>query len=108
MPILVLAFATATLGIGVFLLLTALYPRRTGVTRYCRKCRYNLTGLASTVCPECGADIQAPTAILTGDRTIRRARLAAGITLTILAAAIGTTFAIGYARGIDWYIYRPT
>ncbi len=33
-----------TLVAGLFIL-TALFPRRTGQTPFCRKCRYNLTGL---------------------------------------------------------------
>jgi hypothetical protein len=54
---------------GVLLLLFGLYGRRINDHLYCRKCRYDLSGLGArpSRCPECGAD-------LTRWRAVRKCR----------------------------------
>jgi hypothetical protein len=42
--------------VGVLLAAIALRGRRVGDVPYCRTCDYNLTGLESPRCPECGSE----------------------------------------------------
>ena len=44
---------------GVVLLIIAAIPRKVGDAPHCRKCQYNLTGITSQRCPECGRNIDA-------------------------------------------------
>jgi hypothetical protein len=50
----VLLSASLAFG-GLAVLLKGLYPKPIGMAPHCPKCGYNLTGVASEICPECGA-----------------------------------------------------
>ena len=51
-----IAFATL-LAAGCFLFIYGLRGRRVGSESRCGQCKYNLTGLTSAQCPECGATV---------------------------------------------------
>jgi hypothetical protein len=93
---------------GLFLLISGIRARRTGTTPHCRRCTYILTGLAAARCPECGADVSDPTAIVVGTRVIRRGRLGVAVALLGLVVCGVVTLAIGHFQKIDWYTLRPT
>lgn len=44
-------------ALGLALLIVGLRGRRIGDAPHCRQCKYNLTGVPSTRCPECGHDL---------------------------------------------------
>ena len=93
--------------LGLMLLITALFPRRRGKTPYCRRCRYNLTGIESKRCPECGTPLSVRGAVLHGERR-RRPRLA----ILGLVVLLGGTGPLGvrtyrWAKSVRWYSYRP-
>lgn len=94
--------------LGLLLLLRGLRPAREGDTRYCRRCRYNLTGSTGHRCSECGADLTRPGAVLVGQRRIRRGRVWIGSLL--LAAGLGGAVPVGVAtlRSFDPYTLKPT
>lgn len=98
--------------LGVFLTLTGLFPKRHGDTPYCHGCRYNLTGTdlhaEAARCPECGSWLLQPGAVVVGERRMRRARVALGITcLAVGVVPLGTALA-GYLLSVEWYAYKPT
>jgi len=106
---LVVSVSLAALWVtGAWLLFTGLRPQRLGSTPFCRRCGYNLTGLSGSRCPECGADVTQPGAVLVGERVVRRGRVAVGLAALLLAMAGGTAIGIGAARGVDWYKLKPT
>ena len=96
-----------TLVAGLFIL-TALFPRRTGQTPFCRKCRYNLTGLARKRCPECGEKLSSMNAVIIGSRTVRRPRLFTGLAILLLAAGVFGAWGIPALKNVRWYSYYPT
>ena len=104
-------FAFLTL-VGVVLTLKAVFPKRVGETPYCRKCRYNLTGTdlaaADARCPECGAYVTRPNAILRGERRVRRGRLAVAVACLLLGAVPLGLFGYGAVKKVRWYSYYPT
>ena len=58
----------AALVVAVILLIRMLgRPRRRGNTPHCARCEYNLTGLTSDRCPECGTEM-IPANIVYGER----------------------------------------
>lgn len=61
-------------GVGILLLVLGLRPRRRGTEPHCAACDYNLTGVASDVCPECGTE-RSPANVVHGER-YRRPQLA--------------------------------
>ncbi len=64
----------ALLAVGILLLRMLSRPRRRGTTPHCARCEYNLTGLTSDRCPECGTEM-IPANIVYGEK-IRRPWLA--------------------------------
>jgi hypothetical protein len=88
---------------GVMILL-GLQVRGRGKTPYCRRCGYNLTGLVSNRCPECGTDVSIAANIQHG-RPHRRWWLAAVGGLAMIALI---TWPIVSHLEIDWYRLRPT
>ena len=111
MAVLLAIFGALTL-VGVVLTLKALFPRRSGDTRYCRKCRYNLTGLELTAeearCPECGSAVTEPKAVLRGERRRRPVWVVSGLLGLLLGLAPLVVIAVGALRQVDWYTHKPT
>lgn len=104
--ILVISLPAVLIVAGAVLTLTALFGRRRGETPFCRKCRYNLTGIDADRCPECGWSIVGR-GVVRGERPSRRARLVVGVSCLLISAAAITSFAIATARGVDWYAVAP-
>lgn len=101
-------YALLALGVGGLLsgaisLWFGLWPRRRGDVPHCRRCDYNLTGIESARCPECGSELSAET-IVHGERRRRPWLIAVG--LTAVAAGLAS-FALA-ARHVDWYRFTPT
>jgi hypothetical protein len=77
-------------------------PRRRGTTPHCARCDYNLTGLTSECCPECGAEMTAGS-IVYGE-LVRRpwGKVLAGVIVVVLLVP-----AARWAWSYDWYRVRP-
>ncbi|HUU99087.1 MAG TPA: hypothetical protein VM487_25415 [Phycisphaerae bacterium] len=111
MTMLLAIFGVITL-VGVVLTLKALFPRRTGDTPYCRKCRYNLTGTdlaaADARCPECGSDLTSPKIIVRGERRRRPVWVVSGVICLLLGLTPLGVIAVGALHQVDWYTHKPT
>lgn len=84
---------------GLALLAVGLHVRRRGDTPHCADCGYNLTGLISNACPECGTAM-GPGSIVRGEPYRRRRLAVAGVCLLIVALGwipILTNMVNGYA-----------
>lgn len=104
-PLLLMLLAALFLA-GLILLIRGLHGRRIGTDPHCRKCHYNLTGLTSRKCPECGTTL-APKTVLIGKPARRRGALATGLCL-LLASATGLGLTgYGKLRTVNWYLYYP-
>lgn len=88
------------LAFGLGMLLFGLFGRRSPLSAVCRRCRFDLTASGeAAVCPECGADVVAPRAVLRRP-FIRRAWMI--VTGTVLLLALVT------AGGAAWWVQaRP-
>lgn len=73
---------------GLVLLIVGLRGRRVGDEPRCRKCSYDLTGLDSNRCPECGTTITLRTTVR-GMRHRRKPALIIGLMLTTVTTSIG-------------------
>jgi hypothetical protein len=92
---------------GLAIFVRAVRPRRTGDTPYCRRCLYNLTGAPAENCPECGASLTAPRALIRGERRIRRPRIVFGALLMLIGLAPALAMTVGARRGFNWRPYAP-
>ena len=92
---------------GAWLLKRGRWPRRHGSGRYCRRCAYNLSGLSSAQCPECGSELSERNVVI-GERR-RRAGLAFVGALLLIVSLGGLGLAWwGPLRHVDWYRYKPS
>ncbi|NOX58950.1 MAG: hypothetical protein GXP29_08850 [Planctomycetes bacterium] len=89
--------------LGIFLLWRGWRPRRRGEAPHCRQCEYNLTGLQSDRCPECGNAIAADS-IVYGTRYKRPGLIATGVVSLLL----GVVLSVGMLSNVNWYPYKPT
>lgn len=94
-------------GIGLFCILAALFPRRRGDAPHCRKCGYNLTGISSQRCPECGQTLVGG-AVVRGTRTRRPLLAVFGLLCFTLGSAPFAERAYQRLRRVDWYQFKPT
>lgn len=78
-------------------------PRRTGDTPFCRPCGYNLTGLTSDRCPECGR-------LMTDDNIVRGTRRRRPVLTSAGAVVLGvcTGLMIVHWLSLDWSRHKPT
>ena len=102
---LVVALLLVAVGAGALLLWRGLRGRRVDDHPLCRRCGFDLTGLpdGGGRCPECGADVAAPGAVVVGHRERRRGLIALGL----LALLVGGTGAWWAASKIDPTPYEP-
>ena len=94
----------AVCGIGLLILARRIRP--SGNTPHCRRCGYNLTGLTSEHCPECGSDLANRRAVVMG-RLRRRKIVLMTLGWGLLGGALGMPV-YHQAKKVDWYAYYPT
>jgi hypothetical protein len=92
---------------GAALLAFGLRGRKVDDFPYCRRCRYNLTGLTSERCPECGG-LVAEVGTIIGKRRRRPRLILAGLVLSLPSAAALIGAQTRWARSIEWYQKLPT
>jgi len=88
--------------IGLVLVTVALRGKRVGGEPRCKSCEYNLTGLTSNRCPECGHPFT-PRTVVRGVRRRRPISLCVGAVLLALVM----TALIERARRTNWYPHLP-
>ena len=99
-------FALPLFALGVVLLVVGLWGKHSGTEPRCKKCQYNLTGLTSDRCPECGTELSGRT-IRTGLRYRRRKCAVMGLLACIATVSPVAVGAYRTAMQIDWYSYCP-
>jgi len=79
------------LVVSVLLVTTGWRGRRVGAEPHCKACGFDLSGLTDEQprCPECGADVGEPSAIVPGVRQRRPRRLGVGLAGLALCATLG-------------------
>ena len=93
--------------LGSALLFRWFRPARRGETPHCRRCDYNLTGIDSTNCPECGAELS-PQGIVRGDAMRSAPKAWAGAAMILLAILyLGGRGLVSYG-GVDLSQHKPT
>ena len=90
-------------AVGLGLLVWGLRGRRVGDEPRCRRCRYELTGLVSPNCPECGTEVDWARV----RRGMRRRRPVAIVVAVVFLLVAGTGATI-FAKKVSWYVYCPT
>lgn len=90
--VLPIAFWLALFVIAIVALCRAIRGHRIGDEPHCRACEYNLTGLQSTECPECGAtvydDAGNPIAIVSGSHNRSSIRISLGVLALLVVGSI--------------------
>ena len=105
-----LAVVGIALCVGTALTVAGVRGRRTDDHPLCRRCRFDLTGRpadAERRCPECGADLSPPRAVVVGHRRRRAGVLGLGAVLSTLAVSVGGVVAYGQAHHVNWWRYAP-
>src|SRR6185436_1292474 len=104
-PVFIPLAILATIAIlGLFL---SLRGRRIDDHPVCRRCKFDLIGLPHTICPECGAKLDAPNSIRTGNRRRYRRLAILSICLLLISLAGSGLMFSGNTKKIDWYTYKP-
>ncbi len=94
---LLLAVLCAMPALGWFLLLNARSLEASGIP-YCLRCGYNLTGITSARCPECGGPTT-PNSLQTGGRPVlRRRQMILGVMLLVTSGVIFAAMLFGLLR----------
>jgi len=101
------ALALTLLLLGAAVATRGLIGRQVGDEPRCRKCKYNLTGVESKECPECGRPWTPETAAK-GLRFRHRRSLGFGTTLLLVGALLLTPAAQRKVGGVNWFVYVPT
>src|SRR5438034_10252686 len=108
MTTLLISLVAIVLIAGIALAVSGWRGRRVGDHPYCRKCGFDLFGVAErSRCPECGADVTMPKATRIGTRVRRRGMLVGGIAITVIAAATLVIVGTHVARSVPWIRYEP-
>lgn len=102
------AILAADLLLGLVLLIRGLRGRRVGAEPRCRRCGYDLTGGAGERCPECGAALDRPRAVVQGRRRARRTLVIVGGALWIATLAVLIGGFVATRTGFNWRGYVPS
>lgn len=95
------------LHVGAFMVKLFWFPRPKGTAPFCKRCSYNLQGLQSEQCPECGIYLTSNN-IIRGQR-LRRPRLTLLALFILLLGLLAAWFAFNdRSRRFGWYEYKPT
>lgn len=105
-PLLWLAVCLALPG-GLWFACSGWRGRRVGDAPTCARCRYSVAGISSNNCPECGADLTTPNAVLFGERIRRPKAVVLGVTTILLASIVLTAARSERLRNYDWYVHAP-
>ena len=100
-------FLASLLLAGLVLLVRGLRGRRVGDEPRCRECGYNLTGITSSRCPECGGTINEAEVVF-GVRRRRRFSLALGAVLSGIAVLGLGLWGSGLISRVNWYACLPS
>jgi hypothetical protein len=92
---------------GAELIKRGVQSSRIGYEPSCRACGYNLTGIQSQRCPECGS-ILSPLSILSGRKQRQFGLMLAGIAMLLLGLCPLAAMIPGVIPDIDWYHHKPT
>lgn len=101
--VVLLALVFLLLPLGTILLRKGFRPRRKGTTPHCARCEYNLTGLTSEKCPECGATLGIGDVVY-GEPHQKAGRVVGGIVCLLIALGL----LLPVVRTVNWYQFRPT
>ena len=96
--------------VGCGLTAAGLRGRRTDDHPLCRRCRFDLTGRPTTAerrCPECGADLARPRAVVVGHRRRRTALLTGGLAVSVPTLTLIVTAFYRLSTRDYWYPYAP-
>ncbi|MFG0250927.1 MAG: hypothetical protein ACF8OB_18735 [Phycisphaeraceae bacterium JB051] len=98
------------LATGSWLCFYALRRKRKGDQPHCRKCEYQLTGIATeqTHCPECGQSLTKPKAIVKGKRKTHTPLLLTGILLILITVSLSSHQAYQTVQSNGWLKLKPT
>jgi hypothetical protein len=95
--------------LGTGMIVFAWRGKRKGDNPYCKRCRYDLTGLEdlNERCPECGNVLTDPRSVVHGQRDVQKGMLLFG-----LAIALSCIGQLGYAtyracEDVQWIRYKP-
>lgn len=103
-----LLIGLAVLAGGLVLLGRGWRGARRGDEPHCRRCGYALVGIASDKCPECGAGLADPGAVVRGERVRRPGLVWAGAVLTLLGLGVLLVPSLGLLDRVNWYAWQPT
>lgn len=103
-----LAVPIAILALGLVLLTFGLHGRRISSNPHCRRCKFDLQGLAApAICPECGSDLARPRAVAHSLRKRLPIPLWSGAIVLFLGLTLaGLIFAMAFA-GTSANPYKP-
>lgn len=99
--------AITLLLLAAALLTRGLIGHRVGEEPRCRKCNYNLTGVESKKCPECGRAWTIESAPK-GLRHRSKRLIALGAPLLLIGAALAVGTTTGYIQKANWFTHLPT
>ena len=107
MLITLIALPILIAGLGAFTFFRGLRGGRIGDEPRCRRCDYELQGIASPQCPECGLPLS-PTNVVRGRRYRRPGLAVAGVLGLLIGLGAGGTLAWVSFPDIDWNHYKFT
>lgn len=106
---LLIVVAIASGMAGLALLVLALRGRTIATPPRCARCGFDLSGLRDpAICPECGAALAVPRAVLTSRRRIRRGVLTLAVPLLLLGTGAASLHVARTVYRLDWISFAPT
>jgi hypothetical protein len=110
LPLAQIITALCLLTTGCWLCIFSIKRKRTGDQPHCRKCDYQLTGIATeqTHCPECGKSLISPKAIVHGKRSLHKPLLFTGLFLILFACQMSAKSAYTFYKTHGWIKLKPT